>query len=321
VRSWPAGSRRLETRQAWGHSPLPPRGRAGVGSLRASGEQPAIPGASRRARGTGSNSEPGRARTRRRSRRRGRASFALTFDDGYHDNLSAAKPILEERGAPAPATVFVTSGFVGGQPFWWDELGELLLDDTSPPGRIELRLDGVSRSWNVTTTARRHVFDEVWALLQGLDDDARRRALATLRAQLSASPYAGGRSLRVAEVTELAQGDLVSIGAHTQTHPVLARLNDDVARAEVVESKEWLEDVLHEPVTAFSYPYGGSDHYGRNAVEIVRAAGFELACSGEPGPVTPRCDPLQLPRVTVKNWDGNVLEKTLADLTRQRRPR
>jgi peptidoglycan/xylan/chitin deacetylase (PgdA/CDA1 family) len=253
------------------------------------------------------------------SRRRGRPSFALTFDDGYHDNLSAAKPILEERGSPA--TVFVTSGFVGGQPFWWDELVELLLDDAAPPGRVELTLDGVSRSWNVATTIRRRVFDEVWALLQGLDDDARRRALATLRAQLTASPHAGGRSLTVAELTELARGDLVSIGAHTRTHPVLARLSDDAARAEVVGSKEWLEDVLNEPVTAFSYPYGGSDHYGRNAVEIVRAAGFELACSGEPGPVTPRCDPLQLPRVTVKNWDGDVLERTIAELTKRRRRR
>jgi peptidoglycan/xylan/chitin deacetylase (PgdA/CDA1 family) len=250
------------------------------------------------------------------SRRRGPASFALTFDDGYHDNLSAAKPILEERGAPA--TVFVTSGFIGGEPFWWDELVDLLLDDTSPPGRIELTFDGVSRSWDVTSTTRTRVFDEVWAILQELEDDARRRALAALRAQFSSTPRAAGRSLTVAELRELTEGDLVSIGAHTQTHPVLARLSDDAARAEVVGSKEWIENVLNEPVTAFSYPYGGSDHYGQSAVEIVRAAGFEFACSGEPGPVTRGCDPLQLPRVTVKNWDGHVLEKTLADVTRQR---
>jgi peptidoglycan/xylan/chitin deacetylase (PgdA/CDA1 family) len=253
------------------------------------------------------------------SRRRGQASFAVTFDDGYHDNLSAAKPVLEERGAPA--TVFVASGLVGGQPFWWDELAELLLDYTSPPVRIELTINGVSRTWDVDSTTRTRVFDEVWALLQELEEDARRRALAALRAQLSSTPRASGRSLTVAELKELAEGDLVSIGAHTQTHPVLARLSDDAARVEVVGSKEWIEDVLDEPVTAFSYPYGGSNHYGRSAVEIVRAAGFELACSGEPGPVTRGCDPLQLPRVTVKNWTSDALEKTLADVTRLRGPR
>ena len=98
-------------------------------------------------------------------------------------------------------------------------------------------------------------------------------------------------------------------------------MSDDAARTEILGSKEWLEDVLGEPVTAFSYPYGGSAHYGESAVEILRAAGFALACAGEPGRVTRGCDPLQLPRVTVKNWDGDVLEKTVVDLTRRRQRR
>jgi peptidoglycan/xylan/chitin deacetylase (PgdA/CDA1 family) len=248
------------------------------------------------------------------SRRRGRPSFALTFDDGYHDNLSVAKPILEERGAPA--TVFVISGFVGGQPFWWDELAELLLGNTHVPNRLELNVDSLDRDWDLATSAPGRVFDEVWELLQGLDDNARRRALVALRPQLTASPPASGRSLTEAELAELARCELVSIGAHTQTHPVLARLSDEEAGTEVLGSKEWLEDRLDEPVTAFSYPYGGSDHYGRSAVEIVRAAGFELACSGEPGLVTHGSDPLQLPRMTVKKWGGDDLERMITELTR-----
>ena len=88
--------------------------------------------------------------------------------------------------------------------------------------------------------------------------------------------------------------------------PSSAPLSDDAARAEVVGSKEWLEDVLDQPVTAFSYPYGGSHHYGRSAVEIVGAAGFELACSGEVGPVDRSSDPLQLPRMMVETWTATT---------------
>src|SRR5262245_19306871 len=55
-----------------------------------------------------------------------RHTVVLTFDDGYADNLHHAKPLLERYDAPA--TVFVTSGYVGqDREFWWDELERLLL--------------------------------------------------------------------------------------------------------------------------------------------------------------------------------------------------
>ena len=40
------------------------------------------------------------------------AAAAITFDDGYRDNLEIAAPILKRRGLPA--TLFVASGFIDG---------------------------------------------------------------------------------------------------------------------------------------------------------------------------------------------------------------
>ena len=54
-----------------------------------------------------------------------RARFSVTFDDGYHDNLALAAPVLERLGIPA--TLFLTTDFIGTQRlFWWEQLGELL---------------------------------------------------------------------------------------------------------------------------------------------------------------------------------------------------
>jgi peptidoglycan/xylan/chitin deacetylase (PgdA/CDA1 family) len=51
----------------------------------------------------------------------------VTFDDGYADNLYAAKPALEAYRVPA--TVYVTTGYLGvPENLWWDELAKLILD-------------------------------------------------------------------------------------------------------------------------------------------------------------------------------------------------
>lgn len=242
----------------------------------------------------------------------GGSFFAVTFDDGYADNLHAAKPLLVERGAPA--TVFVTTGAVGTEKFWWDELAELLLDTERLPEQIALELDGHEQSWQPAEAGRPHVFHAVWAELQPLDDRSRSRAMASLRAQVGAASSADGRAMTAAELEELCSEGLVDIGAHTKTHPVLSTLAPDRAREEIVGSKAWLEDVLGHAVPAFSYPFGGPEHYGRREVGFVREAGFEHACSAVSGIAQPGCDPLQLPRMIVGSWEAERLERALSDL-------
>lgn len=47
-------------------------------------------------------------------------TMAITFDDGYADNLYNALPILQEHNVPA--TVFLTAGYVSqNKPFYWDK--------------------------------------------------------------------------------------------------------------------------------------------------------------------------------------------------------
>src|SRR5512134_3796914 len=73
---------------------------------------------------------------------------AVTFDDGYADNLSHAKPILES--CKVPATVFVsTATLETGSALWWDELEHLLLRPSSLPHSLSVDIDGQRFEWKL----------------------------------------------------------------------------------------------------------------------------------------------------------------------------
>ncbi len=84
------------------------------------------------------------------------------------------------------------------------------------------------------------------------------------------------------EVRALVADGLVTVGAHTITHPVLTELGAADCYREISGSKLACEAIIGESVASFAYPYGDFDDKVR---EAVRAAGFTFACSARNGPV------------------------------------
>jgi peptidoglycan/xylan/chitin deacetylase (PgdA/CDA1 family) len=85
-------------------------------------------------------------------------TIAVTFDDGYANNLYEAKPLLERH--EVPATVFVTSGMVGrNREFWWDELEAILLAPRKLPQALHLEIEGQTHEWSLVEAARNFFTD------------------------------------------------------------------------------------------------------------------------------------------------------------------
>ncbi len=78
--------------------------------------------------------------------------IAVTFDDGYANNLHAAKPLLERF--TVPATVFVAVGALEDpREFWWDELDGLLLQPGTLPDALQLHVNGRCLAWKLGDAA------------------------------------------------------------------------------------------------------------------------------------------------------------------------
>lgn len=252
-------------------------------------------------------------------------AIAVTFDDGYEDNLLHALPILRRYGIPA--TVFVTADRVGSQEeFWPDELERILLLPGELPKRLDLRAGGVKAAWNLgewhcyrpaqwdshrgwnvlhktDPTPRHRVYRTLAERIKRLDLDARTLLLDALRslAQCGRQGRATHRGLGPGQLRELSSDPLVSIGGHTVNHPRLSSVCRREQSAQILEGKAILEKAIGRPVTSFSYPFGRPWDYSLHSLRVVREAGFVCACSNFADSVGPWCDPYQLPRVLIRD--------------------
>jgi peptidoglycan/xylan/chitin deacetylase (PgdA/CDA1 family) len=258
---------------------------------------------------------------------------AVTFDDGYADNLIAAEPLLEEH--QVPATIFICTGNLGTRrEFWWDELERILLEPETLPARLETTVgdarlvrnlsgeDPRAPAWNVLDRSdpspRHTLYRELAPLIRKLPTHARDAVLADLRewAGLGAVGRDSHRCLTHREVAILAASPWVEIGAHTVSHPVLAGLSSDAQLGEVEASREVLQELTGNPVHSFAYPYGDATDYSATTVGILREAGVRLACTTTPNPVVPATDPLRIPRVLVRDWETGELHRVLTRFVR-----
>jgi len=210
-----------------------------------------------------------------------RGKVAITFDDGYADNLHAARPLLERL--EVPATVHVVAGRLG-RSFWWDELAAHGLD-----GRAMLR-------------AHRRLLH--------VPPDLRRRVIEQLPARSGAGHASAiPRALTADELLELGRDSLVSIGAHSVTHPILTALSPEEQRREIAQGKSTLEEVLGRSITAFAYPNGAATE---ETQRLVCEAGFLWASGSRVDVVLRRSDPYWLPRLWVPDVDGDRFERWLS---------
>ncbi len=265
-----------------------------------------------------------------------RKAVAVTFDDGYADNLLGARPLLERHAVPA--TVFVTTGKLEqDSEFWWDELASVLLETPSLPDALSVQVNGEryswslrnddgapapaadadGRNWNVLRktppTPRQRAYQELAAIVRPLDATMQESVMSQLAEWTGTRRTIRDthRALTPGEVVRLDAGGLVEVGAHTVTHPVLSAHPGDTQQREVRLSKRRLEDILGREVGLFAYPFGARADYTAESVGIVRESGFACACSNFEGWVRHGTSAYELPRYLVRDWDGEAFARKL----------
>jgi len=219
-------------------------------------------------------------------------AVAITFDDGYRDNLTAAAPILLRYGLPA--TFFLATGFIGtGEVPWFDRLAAAFKETTasmlvSPWGEC-LDLRGEPARLRALQVALEHLKQRPGSELT--------RLLEELLDELGTPDQRQFKGLMLTWDDALAViGQGLSIGAHTVSHPILSRVSPEQAWQEIAGSRAMIAAACGIAPDAFAYPNGKPEDYTPAIARLVRQAGFACAVTTRFGLNTRHTSPWELRR-------------------------
>lgn len=249
-------------------------------------------------------------------------TLCVTFDDGYADNCLHALPVLRRYGLPA--TVFLTTGPIGtrdllwhdrvlhafgrlrGPRFAWEEAGILAEDLSGPQARREAAFAMLGWLKGFAPPERDARIDDLW------------------RREGTPPPEGPPRMLSWDQVRSMREQG-ISFGAHTVNHPILSRLTEAEAEAEIAASRRAIEENTGAACTTFAYPNGRPSDYNAACKAILGRLGFACALTTRAGVNTPAQDRFELQRTQIWEEDMDqlhgrlLLERALAPRAPARR--
>jgi peptidoglycan/xylan/chitin deacetylase (PgdA/CDA1 family) len=226
-------------------------------------------------------------------------TVVLTVDDGYADFVEYAYPLLQKY--EAPATVFVVSDFLDRNAWLWTDAIRYALDATTE-SRLVLQGNGMRLKHDLVVSSLR---ERAWLAVCELclrATPAERASLIerlqqALRVTLPAGATADYRAMTWADARRLDR-DLVEIGSHTCTHPVLSRCSAPEIDYELRESRRVIEHQLRRTISAIAYPHGEPADYDTRVVRAADAAGYRCAVVAHGGPIGEEVDLFRLERLS-----------------------
>ena len=226
----------------------------------------------------------------------------ITFDDGYVDNYEFAYPVL--RTNDATGVFFVATGFIDEPRLaWWDEIAWMIR--SSKRDTLRLAENWLDELLKLDRSDRRQVINQMLRACHRLDGCRTKQFLDGI-----AEETGSGRAPKEAAneqwmtwdmIREMSAGGM-DFGAHTVTHPILAKLTAEEQGMEVCESRLRIERQLDRPITSLSYPVGKRESFNDETRAALSKHGFDCAFSYYGGHSSGAdIDRFDIPRVAIES--------------------
>jgi peptidoglycan/xylan/chitin deacetylase (PgdA/CDA1 family) len=208
-----------------------------------------------------------------------KGAVLITVDDGWQSNMANVVEVANRH--EVPVTIFVATTPVEEGMYWWSYVHRA----------NEQGMPTISKSQ-----------------LKKMPEEMRLDILQEIKKNISPCREA----MTVEQVKLIATSPYVTIGSHTQTHPILINCKETQVYEELKISREKLECWTGKEVPYFAYPNGD---FSRRETQILKSLNYRLAFSTEPKYLTAELlrDSFALPRFGF--LEGASLEENICRIT------
>ena len=201
-------------------------------------------------------------------------SFSITFDDGFENNFSIARPILQSL--KIPATFYLASNFIDKNKMSWIDRVSYAIDISSE-GKIETPW-GEEAFYNdkdskiaCLKSIRKNKKN---SLKDDFDDFA-----SLVEKQLKLDKFDKNDSeldlkMNWSQVKQLSKDSLFTIGGHGHNHKILSYLSEEKLRYEVNSSLNLIQKETGITCNHYSYPEGQENYFNNEVIECLKESGI-----------------------------------------------
>lgn len=243
-------------------------------------------------------------------------AVAITFDDGYRNNFTRAYPILKQYNIPA--TIFLTTGYIGTKFLLWPERLAYLIMTTS----LDVIDNELIGKYDLSDNAQKKVaYSKLCKLLKQYNSIRVESIIDLIQKQLNVEYiqddplYQEWLPLTRDDIRLMEGEGLIDFGGHTVNHSIFSTHSKEEIIREITNCGWDLESYLINNKWYWAHPNGCEGDFNNSHESMLLSNGFKAIFTSIPKYVYREDSVDRINRIAIGN---NVTSSELSDIVGKR---